>query len=356
MTSEKRVMSAYAHQEPDRVPLDYSANVEIDAALKRYFGLPAEDGEGLCARLNTDFRGCWPRYTGPEQRQVLTGRRVSPWGVRTRWVEHSAGGYWDFCDFPLTGPLAAADVDAWPMPSPDDFDYAALSAYCEAHADFPIVIGGAGVGCAINRAGQLRSMPEALCDVATEDAAGLRLIDRIQAIDYEVAARALESVSGKAHIFCMGEDLGSQHGPIIRPDSFRRVLRPRAMKFIDLAKQHGLLIMFHCCGSSSWAFDDLADMGVDIIDALQPEARDMEPAMLKRRYGHKLAFHGGMSTSGSLSFGKPEDVREDVRRLLDIMMPGGGYAFAPAHMIQSNTPLENVLAMYEEALSYGQYA
>jgi uroporphyrinogen decarboxylase len=280
---------------------------------------------------------------------------MNEWGVRTRWVEHAAGGYWDFCDFPLSGPITVDQANRWPMPSPEDYDYLSLASYCDAYPDYPIVFGGAGVGCIINRAGQLRGMPDALCDVTIEDPAGLRLIDRMLEVDFEMVRRGLALIGNKVHIFCMGEDLGTQRGPIISPDVYRAVIKPRHRRFIDEAKRYGLLVMFHCCGSSSWAFDDLADLGVDIVDTLQPEAANMDPALLKRTCGRKLSFHGMISTAGVLAFGTPQQVRDEVKRVLDVMMPDGGFALAPTHLIQSNSPVENVVAMYETARELGVY-
>lgn len=355
MTPRDRVLTAFHHREPDRVPVDYFANPEIDRAVKQHYGLSADDSEGLAEKLGVDFRGCYARYTGPELHEAPPGMRVDPWGVRSRWIEHSAGGYWDFCSFPLAGAVTADQVDAWPMPSPDDYDYDSMGAYCDDHADYPIVLGGAGVGCIINRVGQLRGMQDTLCDVTTQDPVGMRLVDRLNGTDFEIARRALASVGDRVHIFCMGEDLGTQKGPIIAPETFRAVIKPRAQRFIDEAKKYGLLVMFHTCGSSSWAFDDLADMGVDIIDTLQPETANMAPAYLKRTFGHKLSFHGMISTAGVLAFGTAAQVRDEVKRILDIMMPGGGFALAPTHLIQSNSPVENVLALYEAAREFGVY-
>jgi uroporphyrinogen decarboxylase len=113
--------------------------------------------------------------------------------------------------------------------------------------------------------------------------------------------------------------------------------------------------MMHSCGSSSWAFDDFIEMGIGVIDTLQPEAANMAPAYLKERYGHALAFHGCMSTAGVIVNGSPEEAVREVQRLLHVMMPGGGYAFAPTHMLQDNTPAENVLAVYEAVRRYGKY-
>ena len=113
--------------------------------------------------------------------------------------------------------------------------------------------------------------------------------------------------------------------------------------------------MIHSCGSSSWAFNDFIEMGVSVADTLQPEAQDMAPAFLKKTYGGKLAFHGMISTAGELAFGTVDQVRKIVQSTLEIMMPGGGYALAPTHEIQDNSPTENVLAMYETAMQNGWY-
>jgi uroporphyrinogen decarboxylase len=113
--------------------------------------------------------------------------------------------------------------------------------------------------------------------------------------------------------------------------------------------------MMHSCGSSSWAFEDFIEMGISVVDTLQPEARNMSPEYLKKRFGDRLAFHGCISTAGAVTFGTEADVVENVRDTLEIMMPGGGYVLAPTHMLQDNSPTENVVAMYAAAQEYGWY-
>jgi uroporphyrinogen decarboxylase len=114
-------------------------------------------------------------------------------------------------------------------------------------------------------------------------------------------------------------------------------------------------VMMHTCGSSSWAYEDFIEMGIHAVDTLQPEAADMSPEHLKRTFGGRLAFHGCISTAGVLAYGSVDDVVDDVRKTLEIMMPGGGYCLAPTHMIQDNTPTENAVAMYEAAHRFGVY-
>lgn len=142
---------------------------------------------------------------------------------------------------------------------------------------------------------------------------------------------------------------------MISMEIFKKHFRPRYQKLVDLGKAFGTQIMIHTCGSSSWAYEDFIDMGIDAVDTLQPEARDMSPDYLKKTFGGRLAFHGCISTGGPVAFGTVEETIEDCRQTLDIMMPGGGYCFAPTHALQDNSLTENVVAMYETAKEYGTY-
>ena len=355
MTSRERFRRAFAHEEPDRVPIDYNANPGIDARLKAHYGLEANDSAGLRRLLGVDFAGVAAPYTGPKLHDDLPDRKVDVWGVRMRYVEHESGGYWDFCDFPLVH-ASEEEAAAWPMPSPDDYDYGTVPGQCEKRKQYCLSAGGAGIGCIINRIGKLRGMEQVLVDLITDDPVGLLLIERKQNIELEVMRRTIEAARGKIDSLRMGEDLGTQHAPLISLELYRKHLRPWHQKFVDLAKSFDLPVMFHCCGSSSWAFADFIEMGIDAVDTLQPEAKDMSPEHLKRTYGERLAFHGCISTAGPVSFGSVADVVEDCRRTLEIMMPGGGYCFAPSHQLQDNSPTENVVAMYDTAHRYGRYS
>ena len=147
MTSRDRVLRALARGTADRVPVNYDANPGIDGRLKEHLGLAPDDGEGLLRALGVDFRRVGAPYVGPRLHADIPERgvRVSDWGIRTRWIEHETGGYWDYCDFPLRE--AGPDVlDAWPMPSPDDYDYSGVAEQCRPHAPYAVVAGGAGIG------------------------------------------------------------------------------------------------------------------------------------------------------------------------------------------------------------------
>jgi uroporphyrinogen decarboxylase len=354
MNSRERVLTAFAHQEPDRVPIDYSANTEIDHRVKAHYGLKADDHDGLRQALGVDFRRMDAPYKGPELHEEIPERGVNAWGVRTRWIEHESGGYWDYCDFPLRD-ATLEQVMAWPMPSPDHFDYEHVKTFCRQFDDYCLMAGGPGTVDIINQTGMIRTMEQVLVDLVTDDPAGLALIDRRLDIQLEILRRTLEAAGGRFDIVYLGEDLGTQRGPTISLELFRKHLRPRHQRFVDLAKAYGIGVMIHSCGSSSWAFDDFLEMGITVVDTLQPEARDMAPEYLKKRYGGQLCFHGMISTAGPVAYGTVADTVENVRRTLEIMKPGGGYALAPTHSLQSNSPTENVVAMYEAVRKHGAY-
>jgi len=354
MTSRERVLRAFSRQTPDRVPINYFANPAIDRRLKEHYGLGEHDSEGLLRALGVDFRGVDAPYVGPQLHPDLPDRSIDIWGIHRRWIAHESGGYWDYCDFPLRE-AALEQVEAWPLPSPDHFDYAKVGEQCERLKGFAIHAGGPGTCDIINKDAMLRNMEQVLVDLLTDEPAGLRLIDRRLAVQYEVTARILEAGRGRIDFLWIGEDLGTQKGPLISLELYRKHIRPRHQKFVDLAKQWKIPVMIHSCGSSSWAFDDFAEMGITTVDTLQPEAKDMAPAYLKRRYGGKLAFHGCISTAGPVAFGTPEQTARNARETLETMMPGGGYCFAPTHMLQDNSPTENVVAMYETAHQHGRY-
>ncbi|MBN1556583.1 MAG: hypothetical protein JW951_00390 [Lentisphaerae bacterium] len=354
MTPKERVLTTLARGQADRVPVNYSANGGIDKRLKAHFGLNPADDEDLLQVLGVDFRAVGAPYTGPRLHEDIPERSVTvtDWGVHCRWIEHATGGYHDFCDFPLT----TADEETvanWPLPDPDQHDYGHVHAACRRQKNYAVILNC--YGDLINGNGRLRGMEQTLVDLITDDPAGLLLADRRFEIQAEIARRTLEAARGGIDILWLGEDLGTQHAPIISMDLFQKHIRPRYQKLVDLGKAFGTKVVMHTCGSSSWAYEDFIEMGIDAVDTLQPEAKDMSPQHLKKTFGGRLAFHGCISTAGPVATGTADETIAYCRNTLGIMMPGGGYCFAPTHSLQDNSPTENVVAMYETARKHGRY-
>jgi len=354
MTARERVLRTFAHEPTDRVTIGYEANPGIHMRVAKALGIPDGNGEKVRRALGVDYRGVGAPYRGPLLFPEKPDRRVDRVdGYYTKWVAHKTGGYWDFCDFPLQG----ADDDFianYPVPSPDDFDYAAAADALAGCGDNAVFIGGAGTGDIINSTGRIMGMEDTLVNLLTGHEATLVFTDRRLQLQLDILERLLDRCGDRIDFLWLGEDLGTQHTPMISLELYRRVLRPRHQRFIDLAKAHGLPVQIHTCGSSSWAYEDFIEMGITGVDTLQPEAANMGPRYLKDTFGGRLTFRGCISTA-MLAFSTEGEVARQVRETLGVMMPGGGYHFAPTHMIQDNTPVENVLAMYRAAHEYGGY-
>ena len=356
MNSKKRVLTTLENKPADRVPINYLANPGIDGRLKKHFALDEQDDEGLRKALGVDFRVIATPFIGEKKHEDDPARDVvaDMWGIRRKKVVHESGYYWDYCDFPLKD-ATVEEVAEWPMPTADDFDYSKVEQYCDEYKDYALVMGHAGWACIINTAGFFRGMTQVFMDLAMADPACMLLIDRFLDVQYEKTQRTLEAANGKIDMIWLGEDLGTQDSPLISMDMLQKLILPRQKRFFDLAKSYDLKIMMHNCGSSSWAFDEYIKLGLDVADTLQPEAVNTSPEYLKKTFGGRLAFHGCISTAGPVAYGTVQDTVDYCKKTLDIMMPGGGYCFAPTHALQDNTPTENVVAMYETAREYGKY-
>lgn len=354
MTSRERVLKTFRYEKTDRVPIDYSANEGIHQKLMAELGVTSN--EALLDALGVDYRGIGASYTGPALFKAPPNRRVDPLeGAIMRKVEHTSGYYWDFCDFPLKDAEDEA-FDAFPVPNPDHFDYE--EAYLRAKAyggKYALFAGHPGIPDIINSNGRLMGMEDVLCHLLTDHAPAMRLIRRRAEFQLKMMERLLDKCRGLIDILWLGEDLGTQIGPMISPELYRKTLLPIHRQFSDLASSHGIFCMIHTCGSSSWAYEDFLKIGIHAVDTLQPEAKNMSPEYLSAHFGGRLNFHGCISTAGPLAYGTKEEVRNTCRDTLACMMEKRGYHFAPTHAIQDNSPVENVIAMYQAAHTFGQY-
>jgi len=252
------------------------------------------------------------------------------------------------------------------MPNPDHFDYGSIEEQIKATEGYGIHLGGAGTACVINTAGFFRGMEQVFVDLITDDEAGLLLIDRFIGQQLAVLERELGAIGKIAKrqgkkvneildFVWMGEDLGTQHTPLISMEIFKKHILSRQKPFFDLCRQYGLPTLLHTCGSSSWAYEEYIKAGLSGADTLQPEAHNMAPEYLKKTFGGRLFFHGCISTGGVLAFGSAYDTAADCTHILETMMPGYEYCFSPSHSIQDNTPVENIVAAYNTAHSVGTY-
>jgi len=355
MTAKERVSKTFNFEKTDRVTIGYDTNPTIHNKFAQYLGIENGDYELVMQALGVDYRGVGAPYTGPRLFDDVPGRERNPIdGFLTRWVKNESGGYWDFCDYPLTN-ADEETIANFPVPNPDDFDYSGIGVQLEQYKDYAIYIGNAGVPDIINSTGRIMGMEDTLVNIILEDEATMLFINKRMDMQLGVMERILDKNKNKIDFMWLGEDLGTQIAPMISLDLYRKVLKPIHKKFVDLAKSYKMPTIVHTCGSSSWAYEDFIEMGISAVDTLQPEATNMSPAYLKEKFGGRLSFRGCISTAGPLAYGTVEETVKNVKETLDIMMKGYGYHFAPTHAIQDNTPVENIIAMYQAAHDYGIY-
>lgn len=355
MSSKERVRRTFAFEKTDRVTIGYEANPRIHAALCSALGIRDADPERLFELLGVDYRKIDAPYVGPELYHAPPGRKVDPLeGCHMRWVEHETGGYWDFCDFPLSG----ADEEAFasfPVPDADDFDYDIALAQAKSYGGkYALYIGHPGIPDIINSNGRIMGMEDILCHLLTGDEAAMAFVHRRVNFQLKMLERLLDKCRGELDFMWLGEDLGTQIGPIISLELYRERFKPIHKQFVDLAAAYGLPAMIHTCGSSSWFYEDFIEIGMKGVDTLQPEAVNMSPQYLVEHFGGRLNFRGCISTA-AIAVQTAEEVEQMCRKTLETMMPTRGYHFAPTHMIQDNTPVQNVLAMYQAVHTYGAY-
>jgi len=343
---KERVRLAVKHIQPDRPPIQVYLTPEISQKLSKHF-----QGQNLLEVLGVDFRGAGPRGLKPVKKPEPDSdiHFYDIWGIGYKNVPYSMGTYPEAMYLPFRDMKTMDDVKAYPWPSPDDFDYSVIPAQCEKISDYAICVGGAGIPDIVNGVSRGRGMEQVLVDIETEDEVGIAIIDKRVDFYYEYCRRMLRAGEGKINILCLGEDCGTQRGPLFSQKTFDRFFRPRLKKFIDLAHEFGAFAMLHSCGSNRALMPTFIEMGLDIEDAMQPEPEGMSPEEIKKEYGDKLTFCGLISTQQTLPFGTVEDCREEALHRVNKIGHNGGYFFAPAHCIQPDTPLENILAIYEVA-------
>ena len=352
MSSRERVLRTFAYEKTDRVTIGYGGNENVNAALQRALG--ARDMAQVCEMLGVDYYGVEPPYIGKPLFTAPPNRQVHPLeGSITRWTAHASGGYWSRCDFPLKD----ADDEAferYPVPDADDFDYeSALERAKDIRArGYAVFIGKAGIPDVINSNSRIMGMEDCLCHLQTGYEPAMHLINRRARSWLGVFERLLDKCGAYVDFMWLGEDMGTQIGPMVSRELYERAMKPIHRDFAQLAVSHGIPSIMHICGSSSWAYEDLIEIGVKGVDSLQPEAVDMSPEYLIKHFSGRLNFRSLISTAGALAYGTPEEVEADCLRILETMTPPGGYHFAPSQAVQDNTPVENVIAAYNTAHSF----
>jgi len=361
MDSRERVFLTLGFEEPDRTPVDFWMSDGFRRKLERNLGMGKEE---FLDSHDVDLRFIeGPEYIGPPLRTFPDGADEDLWGVRRTAVVVKTGDgeetYWEVAHSPLSTATCVEEINAYDhWPSPGWFDFSAVETQCDRIlAKGRVVV---FMGDRLNRIAQfkpamyLRGVERILLDVALDPDIAKAVFAKIREFYCAYAERIFDAAKGKLDILLMGDDFGSQNGPLISPAMWEEFLGEGFAEFVGLAKSAGLRVMHHTCGSVRPIIPLMIERGLDILQSLQPEASDMDASDLKAEFGDRLAFHGGISIQKTLPFGSVEDIRKEVRKRVEALAPGGGYILCTSHNIQADTPVENAESLMQAYRDYGR--
>ena len=381
MTSRERVCAVLSHQEPDRVPLDLggintSLMLETHDNLKRELDLDktptkllsktwqiAKTDEAILERLAVDIRYIFPEVrSAGDSAPVNTDSDPTPedtfadeWGIVRRFVKH----YYEMERHPLKEANSLKDIESYSWPEPRD--YFVFEGLRERARDLrgttDYAVGGyMGGGSLFEQAWYLRGYPELLIDFMVHKDFAHALLSKILAVRKRNAELYLREVGEYLDIFQIGDDIATQEGPAMSPELYREMLKPYQAELFQYIKERTpAKLYYHSCGGITPLIDDLIEIGVDALNPIQVTAKGMDTAELKKQFGKRLIFWGGIDSQQALPFGSPEDVRAEVRRRISDLGPGGGYILSGVHNLQPDISPENILAMYDEGMRFGKY-
>jgi uroporphyrinogen decarboxylase len=176
------------------------------------------------------------------------------------------------------------------------------------------------------------------------------LMEAVLEVMIEWNRLALEQIADVIDIVAFGDDIGQQDRTVCSLPLYRKLIRPCQERIVAAIRRHTRAkILYHTCGSVYRYIEDFIDIGIDALNPIQVTARNMEPERLKREFGGRIAFWGGIDTQSVLPRGSVQEVREEVKRRIADLAPGGGYVLSAVHNIQPEVPPENLIAMYEAA-------
>jgi uroporphyrinogen decarboxylase len=342
-----RVLSAVRHQESDRVPRFYRATAGVTQRLTAHFGV--SDLNGLLEKLRVDFRFIETPYIGPFMTPDAEGRWTDIWGVPRRTVATATGSYAEAAYYPLADARTPADIRAHRWPETNWFDFTTVREQMKRHANYATMPAG-GIACdsPLSILPELRGMEELMIDLVERREMFQAAVGEMMRVRREFLRAFLPHAKGLTFMR-VGEDFGSQNGLLFSPRVWDECVRPYFRELVKQAHSHGSLFYLHSCGGIRDLIPRLIAEGVDVLDPVQVRATGMEPAGLKRDFGDRIAFCGGVDLQQLLSRGTPEEVSREVKSLIRIMSPGGGYILGPTHNLQSDVATSNIEAMYVAA-------
>lgn len=377
MTHRERVLTTLKRQPPDRVPVDLGGTLASTLNIHAYRRLMAHldfgadppiaylsrrsnsvlPDERLLTHLDVDCRAVILDQpdVNPEQ-ELPDGSLCDEWGIT--WKHVGEGQHFINADGPFyhqEPDPALVEKFAWPDPL-DPGRIRTLRAQAQTHragTDAAIIL-ILGVG-PVHQIQFMRGYGSSLEDLIVAPDFVQAFLDRYVSFWVRLTERALQEVGDLVDLAMFGDDLGTQQGPVMNPALYRRLIKPYHARMVQAVKRFHKPLLLHSCGSVAAFISDFIQVGFDALHPVQVSAKDMDSRRLKQEFGRDISFWGGVDTQRVLPRGTPGDVREEVRKRITDLGPGGGYVLGPVHNVQAEVPVENVLAMVEAAHEFGRY-
>jgi len=341
MTHRERIMAAIRREPTDRVPTDYWGVPEITDELMKHFGV--KDYVNLMEVLNIDkIMGVGATWTCTD--------RLNAWNIENKRVPlpNGAGYYEEPIAFPLAGYETIDEIEAnYTFPNADMFDYSGIKEQCIQLRNKGFAVEGGYISLTYFYS-MLRGIEDMLIDFAAEPELAEHILFRINEFASKHVRRILEAGDGFIDITQVTDDFGMQSGLLMSQGMIEKFLGKYYVQNIKTAKEYNAVVFHHDDGAIAELIPWLIDKGCEVLNPLQWRLPGWDLGTLKRDYGDKLCFHGGIDNQFVLPFGTVEDVKQEVRRCTEALYLSDktGYILAPCHNIQAGTPIENVLAMY----------
>lgn len=364
MNSKERMQTAMEHEEPDRVPYMATFVPEMELLLRERNAEKLADIDG-----HTEMK-----YQGMNELDILFGHDMllltygmstgyyrdtdedtyrDEWGITWRKIPYETingtGIYTEIVDFPLAD---RGTIDSYVPPNPYDEDMSYAEGVIERFGDEKYICGI--IDCSIFEALKyLRGIEQSLVDLVAEKDIAHRVMD--MSVEYHLKL-GYELIDRGVDMLWLADDIGGEHAMLMSPDTFREMIKPKMAYMVGELKNYnpGVKVAFHSDGYIEPVIEDMIEIGIDLLNPIQPES--MDPAALKRRYGSRIGLWGTVSVQDTLPFKGPDDVVSEVRERIQTCAYDGGFLIAPTHNIQLDVPLENIDAFYHAVRTYGAYS
>lgn len=359
MNNRERLMAAITRQTPDKIPYTYDATQDADRIFRDFLKIDEDESVGEyfgCQRFTSAWKALGKGPSLPERTERHKTNdpnvKIDIWGCRRELTEAGNAHYFEITEHPLANAETIADVEKYDWPTVDEVVFPDLP------KDFDIaawkrdkVVMDMSFICPFGVPWAMTGLEKMMMDVALNPGVVEAIVNKVEEYTLGCLEIALTKYPGLIDMIGCGDDYGTQINLLMSVDMIKQLFMPSLKRHYDLGKKYGTIGYHHCCGAIFELVPAMIEAGVEVLNPIQTSATGMDPRALKEAYGKDLAFHGGIDIQQTLVTGTPEDIRAEVRSRIETLGPNG-YILAPSHVLQPDTPPENLVAMYDEVRNY----